>query len=82
MKFQHLTFAAAIIFATASCNSSSNTSDTDSTTTMPADTSSMMSDTTGMSMSGDTSMMHMETCVIMKDNKKQIEVEEMVATLY
>src|SRR5687767_1460973 len=83
MKLQHLTIAACIFLATLSCNSSSTTTDTDSAANaMSEDTSAMMHD---MSMSGDTSMHHMQMCVVMENDKmmvmdsgKTTEMKEMI----
>jgi hypothetical protein len=72
MKLQHLAIAASILLATASCNSGSGTTTTDTTAAMSEDTMGMPDTTMSMGMmSGDTSM-HMQTCVVMKDNKMMV----------
>ena len=76
MKIQHLAIAACILLGTASCNSSSTSSassDTTTTSTMSEDTSmsSMMHDSS-MNMAGDTSMHHMQMCVVMEKGKMML----------
>jgi len=75
MKIQQLAIAACILLVTASCNSSSTSSassDTTTTSTMSEDTSMSSMTHDSMSMAGDTSMHHMQACVVMEKGKMML----------
>ena len=73
MKIQHLAIAACISLATASCNSSTSTTSSDTAmSTMSEDTSMSSMTHDSMSMAGDTSMHHMQACVVMEKGKMML----------
>jgi hypothetical protein len=74
MKIQHLAIAACILLVTASCNSSSTSSASSDTAmnTMSEDTSMSSMTHDSMSMGGDTSMHHMQACVVMVKGKMML----------